>query len=99
MAEKIRVSPDRLTSGGAKISSLSEDYVSGYKRIFEDVGRMQQAWDGPDNREYQAAIDEFRPDLQALADLLKQMSEFLKGAGKQYSTTQEGAVTGARNLR
>lgn len=99
MAENIRVSPERLNQGSKTIASLTSEYETQYNKIFQDVERMHQMWDGEDNRAYTNAILPFRTDLQELAKLLQQISAFLAQAGKAYADTQQGNVAGANRLR
>lgn len=99
MPENIKVSPELLKQGSKNIGNLAIDYETQYKKIFEDVERMHQMWDGDDNRAYTNAILPFRSDLQELAKLLQQISAFLGQAAKAYADNQQSNVAGANRLR
>jgi len=99
VGESIRVSPDRLKQGSTKIAALKRDYDDQVNRIMSDVRNMRSSWTGADNDAYAAAVEEFKPDLDALAQKLQQISDFLGGAGKAYADNQQANVSGANRLR
>lgn len=86
--KKIYVDPARLDSSAMKIESETQEYQISFLRLFGEVDKMQNAWQGKDNVAFTNQIRQFENDFRQVELLCRQYSEFLRNSARAYRETQ-----------
>ena len=98
MGIMIHVDPARLQSSASHIEQQSNAYEQEYKKLFQSVEAMSNAWQGKDNQAFTTQIQGFHKDFSQMAQLMREYAEFLKISARLYRETQEERVAMARRL-
>lgn len=95
---QIIVEPTRLEQVAIKIEGNEEEYKRLYMRLFQEVDKMESAWQGKDNVAFVNQIYSFQEDFHQISIVLRQYAEFLRNSAKAYRETQEELVAHAQRL-
>ena len=80
---------------------ISVDYSEVYDRIqnlYKKVEQMQSIWQGVDHLAFQNQLEEFRPSLNEMYQVIQEYSNVLKQTASVYEQLQQDRVAQARLL-
>lgn len=98
MGKRIRVTPEEMEKASNSLKTISETYTEIYKKLFQEVGTMGEAWEGEDNIAFVNQINGFSEELKQMADKIMLASTTLKQQKDNYVTTQQNLVTEIKKL-
>lgn len=98
MGKRIRVTPEEMEKASGSLKTISETYTEIYKKLFQEVGTMGEAWEGEDNIAFVTQINGFCEELKQMADKIMIASTTLKQQKDNYVTTQQNLVTEVKKL-
>ncbi len=98
MGKRIRVTPEEMEKASNSLKTISETYTEIYKKLFQEVGTMGEAWEGEDNIAFVNQINGFCEELKQMADKIMLASTTLKQQKDNYVTTQQNLVTEVKKL-
>ncbi|MEG0177122.1 WXG100 family type VII secretion target [Anaerorhabdus sp.] len=95
---KIYVDPERLEMSSRKIDSESQDYEKCFMKLFDEVEKMKNAWQGKDNVAFTNQIRTFENDFRQIHVICQQYSEFLRSSARAYRETQNELMNQVNRL-
>jgi WXG100 family type VII secretion target len=98
MSRFIMVEPQQLESAAGKIEQQAADYESTYRKLFNEVDAMSNAWQGADNVAFTNQIKTFTTDFEKMTQLMRDYAEFLRLSAKAYRDAQNEVKTQASRL-
>lgn len=98
MGKKIKVTTEELEKASNSLKKTSESYTEIYKKIFQEVDTMGEAWQGADNEAYVAQIKGFCEELKQMADKVLTASTTLKTQKDNYDNRQQENITAVKKL-
>lgn len=95
---QIIVEPSRLEAVALKIEANEEEYKRLYQHLFQEVDKMESAWQGKDNVAFVNQIYSFQEDFHQISILLCQYADFLRNSARAYRETQDELQAQAQRL-
>ncbi len=92
------VTPAELGKAANQLRSISENYTSLYKSLFEKVQAMGAAWDADDNLAFVSQINGFCDDLQNMALKFQTAASALDMQKQNYEDRMTSNVTEVKKL-
>jgi uncharacterized protein YukE len=87
-----------LGKAANQLRSISENYTSLYKSLFEKVQAMGAAWDADDNLAFVSQINGFCDDLQNMALKFQTAASALDMQKQNYEDRMTSNVTEVKKL-
>ena len=95
---KVVVDPSELHSAAQKFTQLASDYTTVHIRLINTASTMGEAWKSADNLAFVEQITGFCDELKAMTAHLEQASQALEQQAKNYESTRDANITGAKQL-
>ena len=92
------LSTEELEKASNSLKKISESYTEIYRKIFQEVDTMGEAWQGADNEAYVAQIKGFCEELKQMADKVLTASTTLKTQKDNYDNRQQENITAVKKL-
>lgn len=94
----IRANMGELTNLGNKVVAQSEAYVAQVNKIYSTVDSLSSKWEGTDNQQYVQKVNEYKPDIQNLGEVIRGYGEFLKSTSNTLQQVQNDIASAASRL-
>lgn len=98
MAGKISVTPGELKTSAGRVDSSIKNYVSLYKKLYQEINGMKSSWSGEANQSYIKQIEGFEQEFENLKKVLENYVEFLQKSAKVYEDTETNIKDAAKKL-
>ena len=99
MGKSIAVTPERLEAAAAKIESMAADYKTQYQSLYSQTDALQATNKGEGAQKYHDQIENFKPKLEKMMQLMNQYAEYLRTSAKSYRETEAHTVEMASHLQ
>ena len=95
---KISVNIEEVAQGAAYLKQKSCQYQQMIEQIYARMHQMQAVWHGSDHQAFINQLDQFRPHLQKLTNVIDEYAQYLSQSARLYQQLQEHRVAKARTL-
>ena len=95
---KITVNIEEVAQGAAYLKQKSSQYQQMIEQIYACMHQMQAVWHGSDHQAFINQLDQFRPHLQKLTNVIDEYAQYLSQSARLYQQVQEDRVAKARTL-
>ena len=98
MNNGVRANMGELTSMGNQVSQQAELYLNEINRIYGVVDSLVEKWEGTDNQQFAAKVNEYKPDMQNLGKVITDYGQFLKTTASTLSQVQSDIASATNKL-
>ena len=70
------------------IKQVNEEFTTSYESVFEQFLKIDDAWDGDDNTEFNNHVMSFKSDFLEVTALLNRIENHLRLTAKAYLTVE-----------
>lgn len=99
MGDFIKVNTEGLGASGTSISGLAADYKEKIAYIYSKINELSTtAFVGEEMKTYSAKMEDYRPIMDKLGNIIDDFGIFMTKAANTYSNVQEQAKNIANNL-
>ncbi len=95
---KISVDCNEVYQGSVYLKQKGNDYGDLIKNLYDRIEQMQSVWKGVDHQQYQSQLEQFRPELMNLQEIILEYAKCLKQTANIYEQLQQDRVAQAKNL-
>lgn len=95
---KISVDYSEVYQASVYVKNKAEDYNDLILNLYKKVEQMQSIWQGVDHLAFQNQLEEFRPDLNEMFQIILEYSNVLKQTASVYEQLQQDRVAQAKLL-
>lgn len=95
---QIRVNTDELAFCGEYLLSKSEEYEKVVMEIYARMQQLQSIWQGSDHQAFMQQLEQFRPQLIQLHNVMSAYAQYLYKSAMQYQQVQNERIVKVRSL-
>ena len=95
---KISVDYSEVYQASVYVKNKAEDYNDLILNLYKKVEQMQSIWQGVDHLAFQNQLEEFRPTLNEMFQVILEYSNVLKQTAFVYEQLQQDRVAQAKLL-
>lgn len=95
---RITVNYEELAQGAGYLHQQSEEYHQMVHQIYSRMQQMQGIWQGSDHQAFISQLEQFRPQLEKLRDVIEAYSQYLFKSASLYQQVQQDRIAKARSL-
>ena len=95
---KISVDYSEVYQASVYVKNKAEDYNDLILNLYKKVEQMQSIWQGVDHLAFQNQLEEFRPALNEMFQIILEYSKVLKQTASVYEQLQQDRVAQAKLL-
>ena len=95
---KISVDYSEVYQASVYVKNKAEDYNDLILNLYKKVEQMQSIWQGVDHLAFQNQLEEFRPTLNEMFQVILEYSNVLKQTASVYEQLQQDRVAQAELL-
>lgn len=95
---KISVDYSEVYQASIYVKNKAEDYHDLIQNLYKKVEQMQSVWQGVDHLAFQSQLEEFRPSLNEMYQVILDYSLVLKDTANVYEQLQQDRVAMAKQL-
>lgn len=95
---KISVDYSEVYQASVYVKNKAEDYNDLILNLYKKVEQMQSIWQGVDHLAFQNQLEEFRPILNEMFQIILEYSNVLKQTASVYEQLQQDRVAQAKLL-
>lgn len=96
--QTIQVTPADLGTASANINVQAENFKGEIDRLYSDIDAMHSKWEGEDYNEFKSEMDEYKPELLRMYQLMKDYASYLSKTKTDYESAQNEVKTKARAI-
>ena len=78
-----------IESAANHIKQINDDFTNAYKEIFNQFEKIDVAWNGDDNKEFNDHVMSFKKDFLEMTEFLNGVEVHLRLSAKAYLTTEK----------
>ena len=97
-ANQMKVSTSEINSASGTIRTQAGNFKDAYVEVFNQFAKINDAWDGDDNAEFNAHVESFRKDFEVMDEFFENLIAFLNDAKSRYEAAESDAKTRAGSL-
>lgn len=94
----MKVQTGEVTAAKNQIASKASDLKTAYQKVFSDLEKINEAWDGDDNNEFNDRKASFQKDFQELDVFLESLDRYLKKVVDDYNKAENDTKQAAQRL-
>lgn len=99
MAANMKVQTSEVATAKSTIQGKASDLKTAYQKIFDNyLVKIDEAWDGDDNNEFNTRKQTFRKDFEELDAFLESFVAFLEKVKTDYEKAESDTKTAAGRL-
>ena len=99
MAANMKVQTNEVATAKSTIQGKASDLKAAYQKIFDNyLVKIDDAWDGDDNTEFNTRKQTFRKDFEELDDFLERFIAFLEKVKTDYEKAESDTKAAAGKL-
>lgn len=95
---KISVDYSEVYQSSIYVKNKAEDYHDLIQNLYKKVEQMQSVWQGVDHMAFQSQLEEFRPSLNEMYQVILEYSSVLRDTASVYEQLQQDRVAMAKQL-
>lgn len=95
---KISVDCNEVYQASVYLNQKANDYGDLIKNLYMRIEQMQSIWQGVDHQQFQTQLEQFRPQLNTMQEVIMDYSNCLKQTASIYEQLQQDRVAQAKNL-
>ena len=95
---KISVDYSEVYQASVYVKNKADSYNDLIQNLYKTVEQMQSIWQGVDHLAFQNQLEEFRPSLNEMYQVIQEYSNVLKQTASVYEQLQQDRVAQARLL-
>lgn len=95
---KISVDYSEVYQASVYVKNKADSYNDLIQNLYKKVEQMQSIWQGVDHLAFQNQLEEFRPSLNEMYQVIQEYSNVLKQTASVYEQLQQDRVAQARLL-
>ena len=95
---KISVDYSEVYQASVYVKNKADSYNDLIQNLYKKVEQMQSIWQGVDHLAFQNQLEEFRPSLNVMYQVILEYSNVLKQTASVYEQLQQDRVAQARLL-
>ena len=95
---KISVDYSEVYQASVYVKNKADSYNDLIQNLYKKVEQMQSIWQGADHLAFQNQLEEFRPSLNEMYQVIQEYSNVLKQTASVYEQLQQDRVAQARLL-
>ena len=95
---KISVDYSEVYQASVYVKNKADSYNDLIQNLYKKVEQMQSIWQGVDHLAFQNQLEEFRPSLNEMYQVILEYSNVLKQTASVYEQLQQDRVAQARLL-
>lgn len=97
-ANQMRVNTSEINTASGSIRTQAGNFKDAYVEVFNQFTKIDDAWDGDDNAEFNSHVQSFRHDFEVMDEFFENLIGFLNDAKSRYEAAESDAKTRAGNL-
>ena len=95
---QIKVDYDQVHQSALNIKQKAMQYEETIQKIYGRMHQMQSIWQGADNQAFIDKLEQFRPQLERMRDIIEQYGLYLQKSAENYQALQQDRIMKARTL-
>lgn len=95
---KITVNYEEVAQMATCLQQKSEEYQQLVNQIYTRMQQMQGIWQGSDHQAFITQLEQFRPQLLKLKEVIEAYSSYLHRSASLYRQVQQDRIAKARML-
>lgn len=97
-ANGLKVNTTLLAEASKQIKSEAGKFQETHKSVFGQFAKIDAAWDGDDNAEFNTRVTSFKKDFEAMDDFFLKLQSVLDNAKEKYETAERETLAASRKL-
>lgn len=97
-ANQMKVNTSEIATAASSIKRNASAFKTAHKSVFDQFQKIDAAWDGDDNKEFNTRVASFKKDFQAMDDYFEKLVAFLNKAKKDYEKAETDTLNAAKSL-
>ena len=87
-ANNMRTQTADLDSVANYVKQINDDFTGAYEEVFSQFARIDDAWDGEDNTEFNVHVMSFKKDFLEMTAFMNRLENHLRLTAKAYLTVE-----------
>ena len=95
---QIRVDYEQVHQSAFMIKQKSAQYDETIQKIYSRMYQMQSVWQGRDNQAFIDKLEQFKPQLNRMTEIIEQYALYLQKSADNYQALLQDRIMKAKNL-
>lgn len=95
---QIKVNYEEVYQGSLTLKQKATQYDEVIQRIYMRMHELQGVWQGSDNQVFIDKLEQFKPQLNRMTQIIEQYANYLQKSANTYQSIQQDRIMKARNL-
>lgn len=95
---QIKVNYDEVYQGSLNIKQKAMQYDDIIQSIYARMHEMQSVWQGSDNQAFIQQLENFKPQLKRMTQIMEEYANYLAKSANSYKEIQNDRIAKARSL-
>lgn len=95
---QIRVDYEQVHQSASMIKQKAAQYDETIQKIYSRMHQMQSVWQGSDNQAFIDKLEQFKPQLNRMTEIIEQYALYLQKSADNYQALLQDRIMKAKNL-
>ena len=95
---QIRVDYEQVHQSASMIKQKAAQYDETIQKIYSRMYQMQSVWQGSDNQAFIDKLEQFKPQLNRMTEIIEQYALYLQKSADNYQALLQDRIMKAKNL-
>lgn len=95
---QIKVNYEDVYQGSLDLKQKANSYQETITSMYAKMHQMQSVWQGSDNQAFINQLDNFKPQLDKMTEIIEQYASYLSSSAQSYRQIQNDRIAKARSL-
>lgn len=95
---QIKVNYDEVYQGSLNLKQKAAQYEDTIQNIYARMYEMQGIWQGSDNQAFIQQLENFKPQLKRMTQIIEEYANYLAKSATSYKEIQNDRIAKARCL-
>lgn len=97
-ANQMKVNTSMISDSSKSIKNGADKFKTTYGSVFSQFSKIDAAWDGDDNAEFNSRVKSFRKDFEVMDDFFEKLIAFLNKAKEDYESAERDTLNASKRL-